>query len=129
MRYRSTTLFGEEPRFVSGSPIGPDEIGMQGSSAAVRCWGLLARVHQRAFLLEPSAVARHGVRSRLCGIPAIPSSQIRDRRAGRLVSRANAYVLSTRLHGIRRRSAASASRARVRAFSFTRSSSRAVSHS
>src|SRR5215203_3797954 len=40
----------------------------------------------------------------------------------------NAYALSTASHGIRRRSAASASRARVSAFSFTSSSWRAASH-
>src|SRR6195256_4864294 len=42
---------------------------------------------------------------------------------------ANTYAFSTATHGIRRRSAASASRARVRAFSLTRSFSRAASHS
>src|ERR1700676_4104880 len=41
----------------------------------------------------------------------------------------NSYFFSTASHGIRRRSAASASRARGRAFSFTRSCSRSVSHS
>src|SRR4029453_8275238 len=41
----------------------------------------------------------------------------------------NSYCFSTASHGIRRRSAASASRARVKAFSFTRSCCRAVSHS
>src|ERR1700727_1044958 len=39
------------------------------------------------------------------------------------------YAFFTASHGIRRRSAASASRARVRAFSLTRSCSRAASHS
>src|SRR5579863_8254128 len=41
----------------------------------------------------------------------------------------NAYFLSTASQGIRRRSAASASRQRVKAFSFTRSCWRAASHS
>src|SRR5919106_1462424 len=41
----------------------------------------------------------------------------------------NAYSFSTAIHGIRRRSAASASRARVSSFSFTSSSSRAACHS
>ena len=41
----------------------------------------------------------------------------------------NSYSLSTASHGIRRRSAASASRARVNAFSLTSSSCRADSHS
>src|ERR1700726_1828956 len=41
----------------------------------------------------------------------------------------NSYVFSTASHGIRRRSAASASRERVKAFSFTRSCWRAASHS
>src|SRR5260370_39041328 len=41
----------------------------------------------------------------------------------------NSYFLSTAIHGIRRRSAASASRERVKAFSFTRSCCRAASHS
>src|SRR4030095_11046067 len=41
----------------------------------------------------------------------------------------NLYSFSTAIHGIRRRSAASASRARVNSFSFTRSFWRAVSHS
>src|SRR5206468_1486858 len=40
----------------------------------------------------------------------------------------NEYFLSTATHGIRRRSAASASRARVSSFSFTRSCWRAASH-
>src|SRR5215470_1627846 len=39
------------------------------------------------------------------------------------------YFFSTVIQGIRRRSAASASRERVKAFSFTRSCCRAVSHS
>src|SRR5258707_7385235 len=41
----------------------------------------------------------------------------------------NIYALSTATHGIRRRSAANASRARVNAFSLTRSCSRAALHS
>src|ERR1700722_20014275 len=41
----------------------------------------------------------------------------------------NSYFFSTAIQGIRRRSAARASRERVRAFSFTRSCCRAVSHS
>src|SRR5229473_1725118 len=41
----------------------------------------------------------------------------------------NSYCLSTASQGIRRRSAASASRERVKAFSFTRSCCRAASHS
>src|SRR6516225_5049941 len=41
----------------------------------------------------------------------------------------NSYFLSTVIHGIRRRSAASASRERVKAFSFTRRCWRAASHS
>src|SRR5215510_12321505 len=41
----------------------------------------------------------------------------------------NSYFFSTATHGIRRRSAASASRARVNSFSFTRSFCRAASHS
>src|SRR5262249_44635728 len=41
----------------------------------------------------------------------------------------NSYFLSTAIHGIRRRSAASASRERVKAFSFTRSCWCAASHS
>src|SRR6476659_10737668 len=41
----------------------------------------------------------------------------------------NSYSFSTASHGIRRRSAASASRARVNSFSFTRSFCRSVSHS
>src|SRR4030088_1333336 len=41
----------------------------------------------------------------------------------------NSYFFSTSIHGIRRRSAASASRERVKAFSFTRSCCRAASHS
>src|SRR5215510_8611215 len=41
----------------------------------------------------------------------------------------NSYFFSTASHGIRRRSAASASRERVRAFSFTRRRWRAASHS
>src|SRR5262249_41227888 len=41
----------------------------------------------------------------------------------------NAYSFSTESHGIRRRSAASASRARVTCFSFTSSRWRAASHS
>src|SRR5262245_62641164 len=41
----------------------------------------------------------------------------------------NSYFFSTASHGIRRRSAASASRERVKAFSFTRSCWRAASHS
>src|SRR6266702_8532274 len=41
----------------------------------------------------------------------------------------NAYSFSTASHGIRRRSAASASRARVSSFSFTSSCWRAASHS
>src|SRR5581483_6625768 len=40
----------------------------------------------------------------------------------------NSYFFSTAIHGIRRRSAASASRERVKAFSFTRSCWRAASH-
>src|SRR4029453_11651411 len=40
----------------------------------------------------------------------------------------NSYCFSTASHGIRRRSAASASRARVNSFSFTRSCWRAASH-
>src|ERR1700728_1130065 len=41
----------------------------------------------------------------------------------------NSYFSSTATHGIRRRSAASASRERVKAFSFTRTCWRAASHS
>src|SRR5262247_146023 len=41
----------------------------------------------------------------------------------------NSYFLSTASQGIRRRSAASASRERVKVFSFTRSCCRAASHS
>src|SRR6266853_3704403 len=41
----------------------------------------------------------------------------------------NSYAFSTAIHGIRRRSAASASRARIEAFSFTSSCSRAAAHS
>src|SRR5262249_2951639 len=41
----------------------------------------------------------------------------------------NSYFFSTAIHGIRRRSAASASRERVKAFSFKRSCCRAASHS
>src|SRR5262249_12785093 len=41
----------------------------------------------------------------------------------------NSYFFSTAIQGIRRRSAASASRERVKAFSFTRSCWRAASHS
>src|SRR5215471_12920633 len=41
----------------------------------------------------------------------------------------NSYFISTNIHGIRRRSAASASRERVKAFSLTRSCCRAASHS
>src|SRR5215471_17247540 len=41
----------------------------------------------------------------------------------------NWYFFSTAIHGIRRRSAASASRERVKAFSFLRSCCRAASHS
>src|SRR5262249_29850959 len=41
----------------------------------------------------------------------------------------NSYFFSTASHGIRRRSAARASRARVKSFSFTRSCCRAASHS
>src|SRR5215469_3595739 len=41
----------------------------------------------------------------------------------------NSYFFSTATHGIRRRSAANASRERVKAFSFTRSFCRAASHS
>src|SRR4029077_18360836 len=41
----------------------------------------------------------------------------------------NSYFFSTTIHGIRRRSAASASRERVKAFSFTRSCRCAASHS
>src|SRR5215475_5390438 len=41
----------------------------------------------------------------------------------------NSYIFSTTIHGIRRRSAASASRARVKDFSFTRRRWRAASHS
>src|SRR5215469_13462760 len=41
----------------------------------------------------------------------------------------NSYFFSTSIHGIRRRSAASASRERVKAFSFTRSCCLAASHS
>src|SRR5215210_2445944 len=41
----------------------------------------------------------------------------------------NQYSLSTSIHGIRRRSAASASRARVSSFSLTRSASRALRQS
>src|SRR5215471_2194925 len=41
----------------------------------------------------------------------------------------NSYFFSTATHGIRRRSAASASRERVKAFSLTRSCCRAASHS
>src|SRR5262249_16460397 len=41
----------------------------------------------------------------------------------------NSYFFSTAIHGIRRRSAASASRARVKDFSFLRSCWRAASHS
>ena len=41
----------------------------------------------------------------------------------------NSYALSTAIHGIRRRSAASVSRARITSFSRTRSCWRAVSHS
>src|ERR1700721_667538 len=41
----------------------------------------------------------------------------------------NSYFFSTAVQGIRRRSAARASRERVKAFSFTRSCCRAVSHS
>ena len=41
----------------------------------------------------------------------------------------NSYAFSTASHGIRRRSAASASRARVSSFSFTSSCWRAASHS
>src|SRR5712691_11766604 len=46
-----------------------------------------------------------------------------------LLGPSNSYFLSTACHGIRRRSAASASRERVKAFSFTRSCWRAASHS
>src|SRR6202158_1190965 len=41
----------------------------------------------------------------------------------------SSYFFSTAIHGIRLRSAASASRARVEAFSFTSSCSRAAAHS
>ena len=41
----------------------------------------------------------------------------------------NSYFLTTASQGIRRRSAASASRERVKAFSFTRSCCHAASHS
>src|SRR5215470_4713047 len=41
----------------------------------------------------------------------------------------NSYFFSTSIHGIRRRSAASASRERVKTFSFTSICSRAASHS
>src|SRR5215469_13399591 len=44
------------------------------------------------------------------------------------VGPSNSYAFSTAIHGIRRRSAASASRARVRAFSFSSICSRADSH-
>src|ERR1700729_4245768 len=45
------------------------------------------------------------------------------------LSPSNLYLFSTACHGMRRRSAASASRERVKAFSFKRSCCRAVSHS
>src|SRR5579863_200363 len=45
------------------------------------------------------------------------------------VGPSNTYFFSTAIHGIRRRSAASASRERVKAFSFTSSCWRAASHS
>src|SRR5579862_1574005 len=45
------------------------------------------------------------------------------------VGPSNSYFFSTASHGMRRRSAASASRERVKAFSFTRSCWRAASHS
>src|SRR5260370_39628125 len=53
----------------------------------------------------------------------------RSRRLTLPLGPSNSYFLSTASQGIRRRSAASASRERVKAFSFTRSCWRAVSHS
>src|SRR5260370_13312708 len=53
----------------------------------------------------------------------------RSRRVTLPLGPSNLYFLSTASQGIRRRSAASASRERVKAFSFTRSCLRAASHS
>src|SRR5215472_17649337 len=53
----------------------------------------------------------------------------RSSRLTLLLGPSNSYFFSTAIHGIRRRSAASASRERVKAFSFTSSSFRAASHS
>src|SRR5258708_602477 len=56
----------------------------------------------------------------------------RSNRSSRLtlpLGQSNSYFFSTAIHGIRRRSAASASREWVKAFSFTRSCCRAASHS
>src|SRR3984885_2218319 len=53
----------------------------------------------------------------------------RSRRLTLPLGPSNSYFFSTVIHGIRRRSAASASRERVKAFSFTRSRCRAASHS
>src|SRR5260370_11731723 len=53
----------------------------------------------------------------------------RSRRLTLPLGPSNLYFLSTASQGIRRRSAASASRERVKAFSFTRSCLRAASHS
>src|SRR5882724_8732204 len=53
----------------------------------------------------------------------------RSRRLALPLGPSNLYSFSTAIHGIRRRSAASASRAWVNSFSFTRSFWRAASHS
>src|SRR6478672_6455448 len=53
----------------------------------------------------------------------------RSRRLTLPLGPSNSYFFSTAIHGIRRRSAASASRERVKAFSFTRSCCHAVSQS
>src|SRR6516162_8725378 len=52
----------------------------------------------------------------------------RSRRLTLPLGPSNSYFFPTAIHGIRRRSAASASRERVKAFSFTRSCWRAASH-
>ena len=58
----------------------------------------------------------------------LPTALEQIEQAGLAIWPLELYAFSTAIHGIRRRSAASASRARVRAFSLTSICSRAASH-
>src|SRR4030095_473070 len=58
----------------------------------------------------------------------LPAALEQVEQANLTLGPSNSYFFSTTIHGNRRPSAASASRARVKAFSFTRSCCRAASH-